>query len=61
MNWFKIASVLLLLGGLVLLVIGLAILNFLTEVPAWNTVIIIIGLLFMLGAVVMLCLALQYD
>lgn len=61
MHLLKIFSIILLIIGIIIVVSGL-IWYWNASPPYGNiSVIIIIGFLFMLGAIIMLCVSLQYD
>ncbi|CAH6420255.1 Hypothetical protein HVR_LOCUS1143 [uncultured virus] len=61
MHWLKIVSIILVIAGTIIFVAGLILLYF--GNPPYGTVsaLLIIGLLFILGAIIMLCVAQEYD
>ena len=61
MHPLKIVSILLLVSGATIFVAGLIVL-WKTQPPyGWASILIMIGILFLLGSIIMLCVAQQYD
>lgn len=61
MHWLKIASILILIIGIIIFVAGLLVLYFGNPPYGTASALLIIGVLFLLGSIAMLCVSLQYD
>lgn len=60
MNAFTLFSFLVLVGGIIVFGIGLILYWTTNPVTYWADAAIIIGLLFLLGSIMMLCVSVQY-
>lgn len=61
MNVLQIFSILVLIAGLVIFFIGLTIYAVLNPAPEWCSLVIMIGMLFVLGAIVLVITSIDYD
>jgi hypothetical protein len=61
MNSIKVISVLILLLGIAALTVGLIIYWYTLPVSPWASVLVLIGILLMLGAIILLCIGIHYD
>lgn len=61
MHALKIASVLILIAGVILFSTGVIVYWINNPVPNWASGFVMSGLLIILGAIILLCISLQYD
>jgi hypothetical protein len=61
MHALTVASILLLIAGSLVLAGGLFLYWQTNPVSIWATALVIIGMLFLLGSIIMLCVSLQYN
>jgi len=61
MHVVKIISIILLISGIIVFVGGLIILWRSTPPYGWASILILIGILFLLGAIITLCIGQQYE
>jgi hypothetical protein len=61
MNWTKIFSILLFLSGAVFFSLGIYLYWTTNPISGWASILVMTGLLFLLGAIVFLCIGQQYD
>lgn len=61
MHALKFVSILLLISGALIFAAGLFLYWTTDPISGWAGGLIVIGLLFLLGSIIMLCVSLQYD
>lgn len=61
MHALKVTSILILLAGIGLFILGLVLYWTTNPISGWASASIMIGLLFLLGAIIMLAISEQYD
>lgn len=61
MHPLKVVSILLLIAGAIIFAVGVFILWRCQPPYGWASIFIMFGILFLLGAIIMICIAQQYD